>query len=203
METPGIISSVPDSEGNTLFTGHANPNVTQPGTISGAPGQGGGAAPAAAMPGSTDASAATPQPTIEWLVYTDPQYGFSLTYPDAYALLPPSAENQIGLPGMLYRVAFLDKVLINAATHDLEPPQFSVEVFERPANTTLEEWLDASGLPGNRTPVQIGKYSGYLLALNTMQAPNQFFYLMSDSYIFRLVPMGSYSDQMLQSFTLN
>ena len=36
----------------------------------------------------------------------------------------------------------------------------------------------------------------------TMQAPNTFYFIATDKYMYQLTPLGQYGDEMLKSFTL-
>lgn len=189
--TPSIVSNMPGAP------------PSQPPADSGAPGMVGGA-PGTISIGGQPASPApdnAPTPT-QWLTYTDQVFGFSISYPDTYVILDKPSSPETPPAGMVHQVRFQDKHLASGATADLEPPQFRIEVFDNAAGASLDQWLSDHQVTGTRTPAPIGKQQGVQVSLNTMMAPNQFYYLAHGSYIYRLTPLGQYGIQMLGSFTL-
>lgn len=144
-------------------------------------------------------------PQIEpanWLTYTDPQYGYQINYPDTYSILNPIEKLTEINPSLLSQVRFLETELANSQVANLEPPKFTVEVYANPGRETLEAYLDVQARDGIREPYQLGNLSGIRVYFNTLMAPNNFYYFENGDFIYRLIPLGEYSEAMLQSFKL-
>lgn len=190
-ESFGVVSSQPDAQGQAPAP---PPGDTSAYIIPGSPGQGGIAGQP--LGGADPAAEATP---TNWQTYADEQFGFAVTYPDTYVILEQPSPRETPAPGVVHQVQFQDKTLATGDTAALEPPQFRIEVFEKPADITLEQWLDGNA-EGAATPIALGELNGYQVSLNTMQAPNRFYYTASDTHIYRLTPLGPYAEEMLESF---
>lgn len=158
---------------------------------------------------ATGEAAAEPQgsdvPTVpsKWLVYSDTTLSFSLSYPDSYVRLAEPASLSSVAPNLVQRVRFQDRQLATGETADLELPQFTVEVFENTAGLTLEQWLDANTPSSSfRSTVAVGDHQGYQVTLNTMLAPNHFYYVADSAYVYRITPLGPHSEAMLASLKI-
>jgi hypothetical protein len=142
----------------------------------------------------------TPIGATQWLVYTDPVRPFSMSYPDSYVQLDEPTPLSTIAPNLVQRVRFQDKKLAKGALAQVEPAQFTIEVFDNSAGVSLEQWIDTvipSG--GSRTSAAVGNRSGYQVMLNTLLAPNQFYYVADGTFVYRFTPLGQYSQAMLQS----
>ena len=138
---------------------------------------------------------------VNWLVYQDETYKFSISYPDVYVLLPEIDLLRDIDPDLVHRVRFQDADLAKGDTADLEPPQFSVEIFKSTVSS-LEAFLDIK-LPGaRREPFKIGDLQGYRVSTNLLLAPNEFYFFSGNGYVYKLTPLGAYSQEMLASFKL-
>jgi hypothetical protein len=136
-----------------------------------------------------------------WLTYVDGQFGFSISYPDTYVILPESAQlPQGGAPGLVHRVRFLDGHLAKSETANLQPPDFKIELFENPAGTPLRAWVDANAPGGSIKEVKLKDVSCLEVTMTTLMAPNEFIFCAWNTHIYRLTPLGAYSEQMLGSF---
>jgi hypothetical protein len=135
------------------------------------------------------------------LVYEDQQYKFSISYPDIYVILPEiELLNQVE-PGLVHRVRFQDKQLASGDTADLEPAQFMIEVFEKSDTGTLEAFVESKAPSGSqREEVEINDLKGYRIVLQTLVAPNMFYYFTAGDYNYRLTPLGKYAPEMLETF---
>ncbi len=93
-------------------------------------------------------------------------------------------------------------MLAASETANLQPPQFSIEVFANPGGTAVEEWLatHAPGI-GAHTPVTIGGKPGFRVQLNAQLAPNEFYFVANGQSIYKLTLLGQSAPQMLQSFS--
>ncbi|MFZ1238494.1 MAG: hypothetical protein WAV79_14000 [Anaerolineae bacterium] len=103
------------------------------------------------------------------------------------------------------RVAFQDRVLAQSDTAALQPPLFLIEVFDRGSNAqALEEWVRAQPLPGKSSaatePTTLSGVTGLKVTLMQEMAPNQFFFVARDNYIYKLTPLGLYGNAMLATF---
>jgi hypothetical protein len=142
---------------------------------------------------------------VKWLTYTDQANKFSIQYPDSYVILPEadlSTENVSS--GMVHQVRFQDRQLAEADTAALEQPQFTVEVFTFTGKTSVDSFIK-SVLPfSNMTiePYSYGKLTGLRASTNRLLAPNEFYFFTGNGMVYKLTPLGPYSTEMLQSFTL-
>ncbi len=143
---------------------------------------------------------ATPQSApVNWQVYRNETYKFTLNYPDGFVVVPATAQPQ---PAPLAQVWFQDGALARSETAALQPPQFAVEVYALPAGQSLDQWLKT--LPQadqwERQPVQVGGVAGARLVSPLLMAPNEFVVVAHGGYVYRLTMMGEFGPQMLASF---
>jgi hypothetical protein len=137
---------------------------------------------------------------VNWLTYLDTKFGFSISYPDAYILLPEAELPKDGAPGLVYRVRFLDGDLANSDTANLQPPDFSIALFENPSAISLNAWVDANAPKGSTEEIKLDDVSCLKVTMTTLMAPNQFYFCAWNKYIYQLTPLGEYADEMLKSF---
>jgi hypothetical protein len=146
------------------------------------------------VPGATD---------ITWLTYANTALGFSLNYPDSYAVLEGVSSLRKGGPRPIYRVFFQDKDLVSSQVADLEPPQFSIEIFELPPKIPYKDWLQQKGMIPLHSEVEvfpIADRSGLKVTLRQRIAPRQFVVVEKGGLIFRFTLLGLHSSAMLNSF---
>jgi predicted small lipoprotein YifL len=154
-------------------------------------------------PGSSEASQTggdemnTP---ANWLTYLDPKFGFSISYPDAYVLLPEAELPKDGAPGLVHRVRFLNSDLAKSDTANLQPPDFSIALFENPSAIPLNTWVDANAPKGSTEEIKLNDVSCLKVTMTTLMAPNQFYFCAWNSYIYQFTPLGQYAEDMLKSF---
>ncbi|HEX6291779.1 MAG TPA: hypothetical protein VFZ66_21515 [Herpetosiphonaceae bacterium] len=158
--------------------------------------------PAAAPPGQQGAPNAAPAQPASWLTYSSAQFNFSIDYPDVYVVAEGGDLPQ-NIPHLIQRVRFMDKALAASPTANLQPPQFMIDVFENTDALVLEDWIAANERRGTPTEADVGNLRGYLVALQTMQAPNQFYFVSHGQYVYRLTPLGHFSAEMLRSFKIS
>ena len=142
---------------------------------------------------------------VKWLSYVDEAAKFSIQYPDSYVILP-EIEPQSGEINLkpIKQVRFQDRQLASADTAALEQAQFTVEVFTFPGQTALEAFIKTS-LPFPNMAVEpytYGKLTGLRASTNRMLAPNEFYFFTGNGMVYKLTPLGQYSTEMLQSFTI-
>lgn len=186
---PGVISS----RGETRILATVAPNFT-PQSVEGG-----------AAPGAPPEAEETPIPTpSQWLTYTDADYHFSIQYPDTAVILPDTTARDLQPPA-LREVRFLEKHLAAGDIPEYEPPLFSIAIFRNEERLALRDWLSKHRLlPG---PSETESYfvpgadEGVRVRLRILLAPNEFYYLARGGYIYRLTPLGSLSERMLESFT--
>jgi hypothetical protein len=161
------------------------------------------------MPSSSvgsDAGNAGLSKPVKWLSYVDEAFKFSIQYPDIYVILP-EVEPQSGEVNTrpVHQVRFQDRQLATADTAALEQPQFTVEVLNLPGQTSLDAFIKSNlPFPGmTLEPYTYGKLSGLRASTNRMLAPNEFFFFAGNGVIYKLTPLGPYSTEMLQSFTIS
>ncbi len=143
---------------------------------------------------------------IDWKTYTDEKYGFSLLYPSTYLILPEGKLDQYTGQKPLHVVRFQDEAIAKMDTANLEPPKFAIEVYERPASLALKDWIQSNRLASSTAAYESvevpGAQEGLKVSLKTLMAPNVFYYLATEKLIYRIVPLGEYSQEMLASFKL-
>ena len=143
---------------------------------------------------------------VDWNTYTDEVYGFSLLYPDNYVILPEGKLDQYTGEKPVRVVRFQDETIAKGDTADREPPQFSIEIFARPAALDLKNWIQSNRLaPSNADYESVelaGAQEGLKVFMNTLMAPNVFYYFTTEKLIYRIIPLGEYSQEMLASFKL-
>jgi hypothetical protein len=141
-----------------------------------------------------------------WRVYDDKSYGFTIKYPRQFVILPEKGGQGTDAAGRLHRVRFQDRKVASWQTADLEPPQFTIEVFQADGASSLREWLErAQWVAAGDTvePFEVGgARDGVRVRLMQQLAPNEFYYVATEKYVFRLTPLGPLGPDMLASFRL-
>jgi hypothetical protein len=141
-----------------------------------------------------------------WRVYDDKSYGFSIKYPRQFVILPEKGGQGTDAAGRLHRVRFQDRKVASWQTADLEPPQFTIEVFKADGASSLREWLERAQWVGQGDAVEPfeveGAREGVRVRLMQQLAPNEFYYVATEKYVFRLTPLGPHGPAMLASFRL-
>ena len=178
------------------------------GVISSSGEQGGGVVGSdqAGVSGSSAAGGSAPsgeeKGPVNWLTYQDKSYGFSISYPDTYVILDEIDLLKDIDPVLVHRVRFQDKTLASGDTAKFELPQFSIEVYEKPAIDTLQAFIGAKISGWTVESFKLGDLQGYRVISNRLMAPNEFYFFEGSQYIYKLTPLGQYSQEMLQSFKI-
>jgi hypothetical protein len=152
--------------------------------------------------GSSDSSQPGGSVTIpvDWKTYTDPQFGFSISYPSNYIILDEIEKLTDVSPNMVLRVRFMDAELAHGSTANIEIPTFTIEIYENPSVTPLDSWISSHSSRGTLDPIKVDGVACTQLSLMTMQAPNQFDFCSKNNYVYKFIPVGLYSVEMLASF---
>jgi hypothetical protein len=136
-----------------------------------------------------------------WLTHSDPAYAFSISYPANVVVLPDSTPS---IPGLVKRVRFQDREIASSPLADREPERFLIEIFQRPS-IALETWLRGAGRLPPDAEVSRFSWPGAREAVAVRRqvaiAPNEFYYLSTDEWVYALTPMGDGST-MLGTFVL-
>jgi hypothetical protein len=161
--------------------------------------------PGSNQPGSVGAynpeAEMTLPPSPNRLIYVNPTYGFSISYPDSYEVLKEPELLTTIYPSLVLRVRFLDIELAHGETADLEPPKFSIEVYENPSPLPLTKWLDSNDVPrGTHEDIKVDTVSCTQITMPILMAPNQFVYCAFKNNIYKFTPLGPFSQDMLKSF---
>lgn len=139
-----------------------------------------------------------------WHTYTDDTYRFALSYPDDLGILPERTAAQPG--GALKRVRFQLKQILSGQFAELEPAQFTIEVFRATPAMPLADWLrSVAHLPAGAaiTPMTVkGAREAVRVQQPQQLAPNDFYYFATTEYVYKLIPLGQYASDMLASFRL-
>jgi hypothetical protein len=144
-----------------------------------------------------------PAAQTNWATYQDPVTGFSVRYPSEYVVLPEPRPLPDSTPGLVQRVRFQAKQVASGQLADVEPPRFRVEVFDAPAGS-LRAWLDANNRLAHGAVVQAvtapQTREAARVTTPLLLAPNVFYYYLTARYVFYVVPLGPFTDDMLASF---
>ena len=109
-------------------------------------------------------------------------------------------------PPAVQRVRFQDRQIAAGQFAELQPAMFSIDVFERRPAVALGDWLRSDDVllaGASVTPVQIeGAQEALRVALRQQLAPNEFVYVSTARYVYRLTPLGQHGEEMLASFRL-
>ncbi len=138
---------------------------------------------------------------VDWLTYQDQAFLFSIDYPDTYTILPQDLGSEDKDPVLIHRVRFQDIALATGDTASFEIPKFNIEIFEL-GDQTLESFLDKYAPGAEREVYTQGDLTGWRVYFNRLSAPNEFYYFSSHGYVYKLTPLGKYSEEMLHSFQL-
>ena len=138
---------------------------------------------------------------VDWLTYQDQAFLFSIDYPDTYTILPESLGSEVIDPVVTHRVRFQDIALATGDTASFEIPKFTIEIFELD-DQTLDAFLDNYAAGAEREIYTQGNLTGFRVFFNRLSAPNEFYYFSSHGYVYKLTPLGKYSDEMLHTFQI-
>jgi hypothetical protein len=139
--------------------------------------------------------------SVSWLTYRDQAYSFSIDYPDTYTILPETEPLNNADPELIQRVRFLDAQLAAGDTAELEPPNFTIGIYAL-GDQTLEAFINNDEDRGEREAYTLGNLSGFRVHFKQLIAPNEFFYFSEHGYVYKLTPLGLYSQEMLHSFQI-
>ena len=136
-----------------------------------------------------------------WQIYRNEQYGFEVRYPPNYVVVESSDQPQ---PVPLLQVWFQERSLAGSQTEYVQPPQFAIVVFDNPSQESLPAWLQKNvaraGAAFDSEEVTVGGQKGVRLTTPLLLAPNTFIYVARGPFVYRLTPLGEFSDQMIGSF---
>jgi hypothetical protein len=200
MDSSGTV--VPGDDGSIVGGIDSSGAVSAAGTQSSEPGTGDGSGYDGSLPGSgeTGGSETGSGSPVQWIEYTDPNLGYSLSYPTIYTILPETQALSDLSPIMVGRLRMLEPEIAKSEFADMEPPKFSIEIFSNEQALPLDGWLTTTGLDGDLEKFQVDGVECQKLTLKIQLAPNQFIICMHDDKIFKFTPMGLYSDEILKSF---
>jgi hypothetical protein len=141
------------------------------------------------------------QPAVSWITHQDQDHSFSIIYPDTYAILPDENPSAEAGPRLIHMIRFLDRQLASGDTADLEIPNFTIQIYDL-GNLSLDTFLDEYFELGNREPFSLGGLYGIRVFFDQMIAPSEFYYFADQNHVYKLTPMGEYSQEMLESFKI-
>lgn len=198
--TPGVGSSSPDSqdEGVVNSMGTAMPPIEEQVSGEGF----------VMIPGSESGveAEAISNEWMSWPVYEDEEYLFSVHYPDHFLVILPDKPGKFNEITALHTVQFQDKRIVADGLGEFEPPKFTVDVFAGTGTQSLKDWIStnhfSSGNSALESIVIEGAKEAYRVTLNTLLAPNVFYYLVTDKHVYRVVHLGPEAETMLMSFKL-
>ena len=137
---------------------------------------------------------------VNWITYIDPNFGFSLQYPDTYTTLAEPQNFAEIAPALIGRLRLLEPSLAKSDFAELEPPKFSIEIYANDPGLSLNDWMDANMPSGDKETAQIDNINCTKLTQQILLAPNQFIVCEYSGNIFKFTPLGLYSEEILASF---
>lgn len=140
-------------------------------------------------------------PPVSWLTYRDQAYSFSIDYPDTYTILPETEPVNHADLEVIHRVRFLDAQLAAGDTAEYEPPNFTIEVYAL-GSQALGEFIDKDKRSGGREVYTQGELTGFRVYFKQLIAPNESYYFSEHGYVYKLTPLGLYTEKMLHSFQI-
>jgi len=172
-------------------------NIYPPGPASSDPGESAGSESS-----SSDDAADLPKEAVpvNWTAYTDPNFGFSLQYPDTYTILEEPPNFTEISPTMIGRLRMLEPSLANSDFAELEPPKFSIEIYANDEGLSLNAWVDANLPGGDKENFEIDGANCTKLTRQALLAPNQFIVCEYSGNMYKFTPLGLYSEEILASF---
>ncbi|MFC1922289.1 hypothetical protein ACFLY4_03280 [Chloroflexota bacterium] len=138
---------------------------------------------------------------LNWLTHQDQTFLFSIDYPDLYTILPENILAEETDPLATHRVLFQDIALATGDTASFEIPKFTIEIFEL-GDLTLDAFLDYYAVGAEREVYLLEDLTGWRVYFNRLSAPNEYYFFSSHGYVYKLTPLGNYSEQMLHSFQI-
>lgn len=138
---------------------------------------------------------------VDWLTHQDQTFLFSVEYPDTYTVLPETIQLEETDPLTAHLVRFQDIVLATGDTASFEIPKFTIEIFDL-GDLTLDAFLDYYVAGAERQVYSQGDLTGWRVYFSRLSAPNEYYYFSSHGYVYKLTPLGNYSEQMLHSFQI-
>jgi hypothetical protein len=163
------------------------------------------------MPGEVPSGSAgdeTPVPVeseaIEWFVYSDSKYGFTINYPSVYVIMPQRAPQSFQ-PQPIAEVLFQDKDIAESDVAVFAPPAFAIRIFDNSVKLPVAQWLTTHQLV---SPEGVQRLESYVVdgtrgARNCLLqdiVPNCMIYVPFGGYLYEFIPNGDYADAMLDSF---
>lgn len=174
---------------------------TQPETVcSQSPLQTGGTAGAVAPaePSRPDASVTEGG---DWQIYRNQQYSLVFRYPPIYTL---RVREDTSDPDRLFRISLLPAHAVGSPLEDRIPPAFAVDVYDNSVRRSIEELLKEKGFSPDKSrysvsAITIGGFPGLRVTDRAQLAPNIFYYVAREGYVYRFTPLGLHSRQILES----
>ena len=140
---------------------------------------------------------------VNWIEYKDAQFGFSVSYPNTFVILEETEDLSAIDATMAGRVRFQTRALAKGDTAALELPQFEIEVYDNINSLSLGDYIDQYSEPGERAEYEINGLKGFQVAIDHPLAPNVFYYFAHGDHVFKLIPLGQYSENILESFQIS
>jgi hypothetical protein len=148
-------------------------------------------------------------PSGEWLTYSGENLGFTVAYPPDYVVRPMDAQTAAQFqPQPEAVVDILEPAKANSDVAELEIPDLSIRVFALPADTSLEGWLDTTGLGSAASGAVLSAHqsnglTGLRVCASTDIAPNCSVYFLGSGRVYQLTPSSQAGEAMLQTFALS
>jgi hypothetical protein len=194
---PLVITPAPGEDGEiSSLPGEIDPSMAEPqgGSYGGEPGQINSSAPEELLDEED-------QQVVTWLTYQDQAFSFSINYPNIYLILPETANSEDDVPAKVHQVRFQDMQLATGDTADFELPNFMIEVFELD-DQSLEAFIAQNEPDGFVEAYQVNNLNGFRVYYNQLIAPGEFYFFSANGYVYKLTPLGLYSQEMLHSFQI-
>lgn len=205
-----VISSDGDtpvqSGGVVTSGGEEGDNPVQPGVAEGQSGE--GTDPVSPSdPEQTTGQGVSSVSVENWVAYNEPGLGFSVSHPSNFVIRPvdPATFSELS-PQPAGVVNFLDPAIANSEVAEFEIPDLSVRVFQLPAGSALEAWLESTGMgsaaSASFTTYQASNAAGVQVCAAMDIFPNCSVYFISGDRVYQLTAGSEVGEAMLRTFAV-
>ena len=140
-----------------------------------------------------------------WTAYVDRTQGFSIGYPNGFAVEPQDLSKSAQFtPTPIASIFFMNPTMLAG----IEPPDLAVRVYRAGDVDSLQGWLDSVGLASAgdgavTRPYRNPSISGLRVCRATMIAPGCSVYVLGSGRVYQLTPISVEGEAMIETFALH